>query len=87
MIQNWHKNDFYYNAQKDKINDLDCEHFTTENNQKLVTFIPLINGDNQVNQKKKLRNMHMIKDPCKILKNPLLHDNVFLTSLQKMLWD
>ena len=75
------------NAQKDKINDLGCEHFPTENNQKLITFYS-INQWRQPNEsEKKMRNIHIVKDPCKVLKNPLLNDNIFSTSLQKTLWD
>jgi Helitron helicase-like domain at N-terminus/PIF1-like helicase len=76
-----------FNSQKDKFNDLGCERFANENNQKLVTFYSIDRWRQPNESERQLRNVRILRDPRKVLKYPLLNNNVFSSALQKTLWN
>ena len=73
------------NAQKDKINELGCERFAADNNLELIEFYS-VDRWSQPKEHKKYDKYHL-KDRQKILKDPLLHNKILSSALQKTLWE
>jgi len=72
-----------FNAQKDRINQLGCERFATENNQTLTSFYS-IDRWKEPEESKKNKGCGR---PKKTLVDPVRKTNVFPPHIQKLLWE